>query len=568
MRCDSIVLSVLLATGLLLAASRSPAAEPAAEKTSDDANIEVAVPEANPEDPPPASGNPLFDDVEGENLPMPTPDMRALIEQMLQDDAGLGELPAPEGPALRPESLDEAKLIELGRRIIGGVAVIQAYDDEGTRVGRSAGFFVNDRGLLATDPMVLGETGASLPAYMTVVLGDGTSHRVVGIAGTHGKTGTLFLQTDAANTSALPLDPKPVPSAGEKCAVIGFNEERGLILADAVAKPAPSAEGTAWLKVAGENTAGIAGSPVIDRAGRVRGIVALEFELGAWTNYALPLEGFAKVAVKAAAANLAPISKAAFFRPAGETSNQAALLAAAESLRENRNARAARQLARMASNQPRDAAVWALYGLATRRLGAFEESAEAFRKAAALKPDAASTWYQLALSELMRETGNADPRQTLAALEKAAEAGANDKAAWLLFGQSALRAAEYPRAARAFLRVVELEPDYADGFYFLAVAQAKSGNLIAAQSSIGRCVKLAPRHARAWFLLGLIYTKAGNLTDAASALEKAVSANPDDQSFRRNLIHVYLKLGRKAQARALHDEARKSRINTGTAGRR
>ena len=77
MRCDSIVPRVLLATGLLLAASRSPAADPAAEKTRDDANIEVVVPEAKPEDPPPASGNPLFDDVEGENMPLPTPDMRA-----------------------------------------------------------------------------------------------------------------------------------------------------------------------------------------------------------------------------------------------------------------------------------------------------------------------------------------------------------------------------------------------------------------------------------------------------------------------------------------------------------
>lgn len=523
------------------------------------ADAEVFVPEASPEDPPPASGNPLFDDVEGENMPMPTPDMRALIEQMLQDDAGLGELPAPDGPVLRPESLDEAKLIELGRRVIGGVAVVQAYDDEGTRIGRAAGFFVNQRGLLATDPMVLGEAGASPPAYITVVLGDGSSHRVVGISGTHGKTGTLFLQTDAANTSALPLDANPVPASGEKCAVIGFNEERGLILADAVAKPAPSAEGTPWLKVAGENSAGIAGSPVMDRAGRVRGIVALEFALGSWTNYALPVDAFDEVAAKAAAANLAPLDKAAVFRPAGEASNEAALLSAAESLRENRNARAARQLARMAAAQPRDAAVWALYGLATRRLGAPEVSAEAFRKAAALKPDAASIWYQLALSELMRESGNADPGQTLAALEKATEAGANDKGAWLLFGQSALRAGEYPRAARAFLRVVELESDYADGFYFLAVAQAKSGNLTAAQSSIGRCVKLAPRHARAWFLLGLIYTKAGNLTDAASALEQSLAANPNDQRVRRNLIHVNLKLGRKAQARALHDEARRSR---------
>lgn len=566
MRPDRLIsILPLLVVTLALAAPCAHAAaakkdQAKADKSGEEASEEMYVPEAVPVDPRPATGNPLFDDVETDGMPLPTPDMRALIEQMLQDDAGLGELPAPDGPALRPESLDEAKLIELGRKVIGSVAVLQAYDDEGTRIGRSAGFFVNDRGLLATDPMVLGEAVASPPAYITVLLGDGTSHRVVGIAGTHGKTGALFLQTDAANTTPLPVNPQPLKPAGEQCAVIGFNDERGLILADAVAKSAPSAEGTPWLKVGGENSAGVAGSPVIDRGGNARGMVALEFSLGSWTNYALPIDGFGEVSAKAAAANLAPLDKAAVFRPAQESSNSAALLAAAESLREYRNARAARQLARMAAAQPRDAAVWALYGLATRRLGAHEESAEAFRKAAALRPDAASAWYQLAVSELLRESAAAaDPRQTMAALEKAAEAGANDKAAWLLFGQSALRAAEYPRAARAFLRVVELESDYADGFYFLAVAQAKSGNLTAAQSSIGRCVKLAPRHARAWFLLGLIYTKAGNLTDAASALEKSIEANPDDTRARRNLIHVYLKLGRKTQARALHDEARKSR---------
>lgn len=552
------VLLLLMAAGLWPTAQVPSAPAIEAGTADESAPSEVLVPVANPVDPSPASGNPLFEDVDGGALPMPTPEMGALLEQLLQDDAGLGELPAPDASSPLPNSLDEAKLVELGRRVVGGVAVVQTYDEDGTRIGRSAGFFVDDRGLLATDPLVLGHASDPLPAYMTVLLGDGTSHRVVGIAGTHGKIGTLFLQTDVASSSPLSLDAQPVANGGDKCAVIGFNEERGLILADASVQPAPaSGEGTPWLKVAGENSAGIAGSPVIDRAGRVRGIVALEFALGTWTNYALPVDGFDEVVDKAASANLAPLSKAAFFRPTSEPSNQAALLSAAEAMRENRHAKAARQLARMAAAQPRDPAVWVLYGLATRRLGVSSESVEAFRKAAALKPDAASIWYQLALSELMRENGSADSRQTLAALEKAANSGTNDKGTWLLFGQSALKAGEYPRAARAFLRVVELEPDYADGFYFLAVAQSKSGNLSAAQSSIGRCVKLSPRHARAWFLLGLIYTKAGNLTDAASALEQSLAADPDDERTRRNLIHVYLKLGRKTQARSLHDEGRK-----------
>ncbi len=516
----------------------------------------------------PQPDNALFDIPEPpdgpEFPPVPTPEMQALIEQMLNEN-GPGELPDPDAPLLREGTLDEAKLIELGRKVVGSVVVIQSYDDEGTRIGRTAGFFVDANGMIATDPAVLGNPEDPIPAYLTVITGDGRSYRIIGIAGSHGSTGSLFLQSDAAGTVPLPIEASPVVQTGEEAAVIGYTEERGLILADATARPsANTGDGTPWLKVSGQHSAGIAGSPVIDRSGRVRGIVALEFSLGGWTNYALPVVGFTEVVGKAREANLAPLVRASVFRPAKESVKDSSLFAAATALQEKRYARAARILAAMAAEQPRNASVWALYGLTARRLGAHAESAEAFRKAAALRPDSGSAWYNLALSELLHETGGGaptqDPKQTLAALEKATEAGANDKAAWLLLGQSALKANDYARAARAFIRVVELESDYADGFYFLGVAQAKSGNLLAAQSALSRCLKLSPRHDRGWFLLGLVYTKAKNLSDAASAFEKCLESNPRHPQAARNLSHVYLKQGRKTEARAVHDAARK-RLN-------
>jgi tetratricopeptide (TPR) repeat protein len=84
----------------------------------------------------------------------------------------------------------------------------------------------------------------------------------------------------------------------------------------------------------------------------------------------------------------------------------------------------------------------------------------------------------------------------------------------------------YDVALIAFNRVVELAPDYAEGWNKRANAQFLLGDYTAAVTDIQHVLSLEPRHFAALAGLGLVYLATDDLEAALRAFQGALTINP------------------------------------------
>ena len=122
-------------------------------------------------------------------------------------------------------------------------------------------------------------------------------------------------------------------------------------------------------------------------------------------------------------------------------------------------------------------------------------------------------------------------------------------------GIEADRRQDLAGAAEAFGRAVQLSPDYAEGWYRLAVAVDKLGRRDVAVADLARAVQLNPRNARWRMDLAGLYVTLGRTDAALDQLRQAVAADPEYGEVRVRLAMLYRRLGRNAEAEAELAEA-------------
>jgi tetratricopeptide (TPR) repeat protein len=131
---------------------------------------------------------------------------------------------------------------------------------------------------------------------------------------------------------------------------------------------------------------------------------------------------------------------------------------------------------------------------------------------------------------------------------------------WNNYGIALLRQQQYWRAAYAFQKVLEINPDYADGYINLAIASYSRlvdtrvdpdgpGNMSAANSSFGdyaaalqylaKALEKSPNNLRALYYRGLIHRLQKKLPEAALDLEAVVKAYPRFRQARQELGYTY-----------------------------
>ncbi len=93
-------------------------------------------------------------------------------------------------------------------------------------------------------------------------------------------------------------------------------------------------------------------------------------------------------------------------------------------------------------------------------------------------------------------------------------------------GMAAREAGQYETALQHFTDVVELAPDYAEGWNQRATVYFLMDRYDEAVLDIERTVTLEPRHYGAWSGLGLIFMEIGNEQGALAAYRKALAINP------------------------------------------
>ncbi len=102
-------------------------------------------------------------------------------------------------------------------------------------------------------------------------------------------------------------------------------------------------------------------------------------------------------------------------------------------------------------------------------------------------------------------------------------------------GLGALAGERYPEAVDAFTRVVELDPEYAEGWNRRATTYYLMDRFQDSLKDIERVLELEPRHFGAWAGRGLCLRELGRNEAAIDSLEQALEINP-------HLDHVYVEI--------------------------
>lgn len=102
-------------------------------------------------------------------------------------------------------------------------------------------------------------------------------------------------------------------------------------------------------------------------------------------------------------------------------------------------------------------------------------------------------------------------------------------------GLLAMRGQRYATALRAFDRLVEQAPEFAEGWNKRATVHFLMGNWRASVRDIQQTLALEPRHFGALFGLGLIYDALEQPEAALRSFEATLALNPHSESTRQRI---------------------------------
>ena len=100
-------------------------------------------------------------------------------------------------------------------------------------------------------------------------------------------------------------------------------------------------------------------------------------------------------------------------------------------------------------------------------------------------------------------------------------------------GVRALNYSTYRRALQSFDRVIEMAPEFAEGWNKRATLYYHIKEYRRSIDDIKETLRLEPRHFGAWSVLGLVSIAQENYSGALAAFKKALSINPHIANIRR-----------------------------------
>jgi Flp pilus assembly protein TadD len=109
---------------------------------------------------------------------------------------------------------------------------------------------------------------------------------------------------------------------------------------------------------------------------------------------------------------------------------------------------------------------------------------------------------------------------------------------WNDYGIGLLLQGDIKAAEAAFLKVTQMEPEYADGWVNVGRARIQEGNTAGAEEVLRKALELSPDLAKTHFFLAMVMKPTGRYDDAVAHLRKAASSYPRDRVVRNQLGRV------------------------------
>jgi S1-C subfamily serine protease/regulator of sirC expression with transglutaminase-like and TPR domain len=173
-------------------------------------------------------------------------------------------------PATAPPATDIA-IEELTERVRNSLVVITSTGRDGRREGMGAGFVVAAAGLVATNYHVIGEGRA-----LRVTLADGRQAEVTEIHASDRQLDLAVLRVSAKDLTPLELGDSDLVKQGQS--VIALGNPLGLkhSVVSGVVSSVREMEGRKMIQLAIPIEPGNSGGPLVDRQGRVQGIMTMK----------------------------------------------------------------------------------------------------------------------------------------------------------------------------------------------------------------------------------------------------------------------------------------------------
>jgi tetratricopeptide (TPR) repeat protein len=110
---------------------------------------------------------------------------------------------------------------------------------------------------------------------------------------------------------------------------------------------------------------------------------------------------------------------------------------------------------------------------------------------------------------------------------------------WNDYGIGLLLSGDLRGAERAFTRVTEIDPSYADGFVNVARVRVQEGDPEGAQEMLRMAFALAPDLAKAHYFYGLTQKTQGLYDEAIASFRRAAATYPRDRVVRNQIGRVH-----------------------------
>ncbi len=143
--------------------------------------------------------------------------------------------------------------------------------------------------------------------------------------------------------------------------------------------------------------------------------------------------------------------------------------------------------------------------------------------------------------------------KSLELLERALELNPASQPCALRLGLALMTAGRLPEAEARLRRVVEQQPDFADGWDNLGHCLKRQDRLEEARDCHRRVVALKPGHAPGWYHYGSTLNLCGQAAEAITCHERALSEDPGYARAHFGLAQALQQSGRPAEAVAAYD---------------
>ncbi len=430
-------------------------------------------------------------------------------------------------------------LRRLVSQVQAAVVTIRTFNPDMEPVGLGTGFFVNDRGHLISNFHVLEGAYAA-----TVKTRDGESYPVAAVLAASESVDLIRLAVDMPMERRrwLPVT-ETLPKIADQVLVVGSPLGLEQTVSEGIVSAVREVPEVGTLfQVSAPISSGSSGSPVVDRQGRVVGIVSFQARVGQNLNFAVASKNLRQL--EAVGDDLS-LSEWTYARIKDNPRKVQDLCREGFSFSIRGEFKEALTYFREAVEaSPDDTQAW--FGLGNCFIGLEqpEEAIAAYREVIRTDPANANAYYNLGV--YYRQLGRYEA--AVATFEEALAVAADHIPSRFEMGEAFHQMGRAEAAKQAFADIVAQAPRFYPAYFRMGIVCHQLGQYEEAVAAQEKVLDLKPDFAPAYFALGLVYANTGDRRREANAYKEALRLDPDFVAAHYNLGLYYLRSGERSNA--------------------